>query len=77
VLLADEPTGNLDEETADVVFDTLLATVRETGVAVLVATHNLELAGRADAILRLHNGQIEPVAADPYPAAFDERAGRR
>jgi lipoprotein-releasing system ATP-binding protein len=61
VLLADEPTGNLDEETADVVFDTLLATVRETGVAVLVATHNLELAGRADAILRLHNGQIEPL----------------
>jgi lipoprotein-releasing system ATP-binding protein len=41
------------------VFETLLATVRETGVAVLIATHNLELAGRADAILRLHNGRIE------------------
>jgi lipoprotein-releasing system ATP-binding protein len=42
------------------VFDTLLATVRETGVALLVATHNLELAGRADLILRLHNGRVEP-----------------
>jgi lipoprotein-releasing system ATP-binding protein len=59
VLLADEPTGNLDEETADAVFATLLATVRDTGAAVLVATHNLELAGRADAVLRLHNGRIE------------------
>jgi lipoprotein-releasing system ATP-binding protein len=61
VLLADEPTGNLDEETADAVFETLLRTVRETGAAVLVATHNLELAGRADAILRLHNGVVEPL----------------
>jgi lipoprotein-releasing system ATP-binding protein len=76
VLLADEPTGNLDEETADAVFETLLATVRETGVAVLIATHNLELAGRADAILRLHNGRVEPAATDLHSAAFDERAGR-
>ena len=60
VLLADEPTGNLDEETADAVFATLLAAVRETRVALLVATHNLELARRADLILRLHNGRIEP-----------------
>jgi lipoprotein-releasing system ATP-binding protein len=63
VMLADEPTGNLDEDTADVVFQALLATVRETGVAILVATHNLELAGRADAIFRLHNGRVEPVRA--------------
>ncbi len=61
VLLADEPTGNLDEETADAVFDTLLATVRETRVAVLVATHNLELAARCDAVYRLHNGRVEPL----------------
>ena len=61
ILLADEPTGNLDEETADRVFDALLATVRDSGVAVLVATHNLELASRADAVLRLHNGRIETV----------------
>jgi lipoprotein-releasing system ATP-binding protein len=77
VLLADEPTGNLDEETADVVFDTLLATVRETGVALLVATHNLELAGRADLIRRLHNGKIEPAATELHAPAFDERARRR
>jgi lipoprotein-releasing system ATP-binding protein len=77
VLLADEPTGNLDEETADAVFGTLLRTVRETGAAVLVATHNLELAGRADAILRLHNGVVEPVSTDPRPSAFDEVARRR
>ena len=63
VLLADEPTGNLDEDTADAVFGTLLATVRESGVAVLIATHNLELAARADAILRLHNGVIEAVGS--------------
>ncbi|HEX5079551.1 MAG TPA: ABC transporter ATP-binding protein [Geminicoccaceae bacterium] len=77
VLLADEPTGNLDEETADRVFAALLATVRETRVALLVATHNLELARRADAILRLHNGRIEPAAAGQPVAAFDGRVGHR
>jgi lipoprotein-releasing system ATP-binding protein len=61
ILLADEPTGNLDEETASAVFAILLGAARESGVAILVATHNLELAGRADAILRLHNGRVEPV----------------
>jgi lipoprotein-releasing system ATP-binding protein len=60
VLLADEPTGNLDEETAGVVFETLVAAARETSAALLIATHNPELARRADATLRLHNGRIEP-----------------
>ena len=60
VLLADEPTGNLDEETAGVVFDTLVASARETSAALLIATHNPDLARRADATLRLHNGRIEP-----------------
>src|SRR5690606_21365438 len=46
LLLADEPTGNLDPATSDRVFDTLMALVRETGLAALVATHNLDLAGR-------------------------------
>jgi lipoprotein-releasing system ATP-binding protein len=59
VLLADEPTGNLDEETADGVFKVLMATIREQGSALLVATHNLELARRTDGIARLHNGVIE------------------
>jgi lipoprotein-releasing system ATP-binding protein len=58
VLLADEPTGNLDEETAGVVFDTLVASARETSAALLIATHNPELARRADATLRLHNGVV-------------------
>jgi len=60
VLLADEPTGNLDEETASGVFATLVRTARETDAALLVATHNVELASRADATLRLHNGLVEP-----------------
>lgn len=59
VMLADEPTGNLDEETADVVFNTLMQTIRDEGSALLVATHNLELARRTDGIARLHNGVIE------------------
>lgn len=59
VLLADEPTGNLDEETADGVFNMLLKTIRDEGSALLVATHNPELARRADGIARLHNGLIE------------------
>ena len=58
VLLADEPTGNLDHATATGVFDQLVARVRETGVAALVATHNLELAGRMDRVLALQDGSI-------------------
>ena len=59
VMLADEPTGNLDEETADIVFSTLMQTIRDEGSALLVATHNLDLASRTDGIARLHNGIIE------------------
>jgi len=58
VLLADEPTGNLDEETADGVFNMLVATIREEGSSLLVATHNPELARRTDGIARLQNGII-------------------
>ena len=59
VLLADEPTGNLDEETANAVFAALVATARDRAAALLIATHNLDLAARADGIRRLHNGIIE------------------
>jgi lipoprotein-releasing system ATP-binding protein len=59
VLLADEPTGNLDEETARVVFEALVTAARETDAALLIATHNAELAARADGIYRLHNGLVE------------------
>ena len=56
LLLADEPTGNLDPATSDTVFDTLMGLVRETGLSALIATHNPELAARMDRILRLENG---------------------
>jgi lipoprotein-releasing system ATP-binding protein len=58
VLLADEPTGNLDPETASRVFDMLLEVVRETGLAALIATHNHDLAGRMDRTVRLEGGVI-------------------
>ena len=58
VLLADEPTGNLDPRTADHVFDTLMTLVRATGLAALIATHNIELASRMDRRITLRDGQI-------------------
>ena len=60
ILLADEPTGNLDPATSDQVFGTLVALVRETGLAALIATHNMELAARMDRVMRLDAGQIVP-----------------
>lgn len=60
LLLADEPTGNLDPETSERVFSTLMALVRDTGLAALIATHNLELASRMDRVLRLDGGQLIP-----------------
>lgn len=59
ILLADEPTGNLDPDSADRVFETLLDLVRETGLAALIATHNLDLAARMDRVLTLSQGQLE------------------
>ena len=58
VLLADEPTGNLDPETSDRVFQALVTLVRGEGLAGLIATHNLELASRMDRVVRLEQGQI-------------------
>jgi lipoprotein-releasing system ATP-binding protein len=58
LLLADEPTGNLDPETADRVFGALMSLVRATGLAALIATHNLDLAARMDRRLTLHNGLL-------------------
>jgi lipoprotein-releasing system ATP-binding protein len=58
VLLADEPTGNLDSTTSDTVFRQLLALVRETGMAALIATHNHELAGRMDRTVTLKDGVL-------------------
>ncbi len=53
LLLADEPTGNLDPGTSDKVFDVLMGLVRDTGLSALIATHNLELAARMDRVIRL------------------------
>ena len=58
LLLADEPTGNLDPATADQVFDTLMALVRDTGLSALIATHNMELAARMDRVVRLEAGHL-------------------
>jgi lipoprotein-releasing system ATP-binding protein len=60
MLLADEPTGNLDPDTADMVFDMLLDLVRASNMAALVATHNHALAARMDRVVVLSQGQIAP-----------------
>ncbi len=62
LLLADEPTGNLDPKTADGVFDTLRALVGASGVSALIVTHNLELASRMDRRVTLREGRIEEMA---------------
>ena len=60
LLLADEPTGNLDPATSTAVFDNLYGLARSQGVAALVATHNLELARHMDRVLALKDGRLEP-----------------
>lgn len=58
VLLADEPTGNLDPATSDQVFAALMTLARDTGLSALIATHNMELAARMDRVVRLENGVL-------------------
>lgn len=70
LILADEPTGNLDETTADSVAMALFDATRESGAAALIVTHNAELAARMDRTWRLHNGLLEPFATpERAPAA--------
>ncbi|MEQ9662561.1 MAG: ABC transporter ATP-binding protein [Parasphingopyxis sp.] len=59
LVLADEPTGNLDEATADVVLGEFLSLVREEGSAALIATHNERLAAKTDRMVRLHEGRLQ------------------
>ncbi len=61
ILLADEPTGNLDPRTAEEVFDQLARLMRDTGLAALVATHNMDLARRMDRALVLADGRLAPL----------------
>jgi lipoprotein-releasing system ATP-binding protein len=60
LLLADEPTGNLDPDTAERVFATLMDLARAEGLAAVIATHNLALAGRMDRVVRLEGGRVVP-----------------
>lgn len=60
LLLADEPTGNLDPGTSDQVFGVLMEVVRATGLSALIATHNLDLAARMDRVVRLDQGRVVP-----------------
>jgi putative ABC transport system ATP-binding protein len=60
LLLADEPTGNLDPDTSDRVFNRLIELVRDTGLSAVIATHNIELAKRMDRIIRLEHGRLVP-----------------
>ncbi len=61
ILLADEPTGNLDQATAEGVTETLIRVTRATGLAVLVATHNLDLANRLDRVVTLEGGVLRSI----------------
>ncbi len=63
LLLADEPTGNLDPTTSQSVFESLRDLAKTTGVAALIATHNMELAGHMDRVFALKDGHLEERAA--------------
>ena len=66
LLLADEPTGNLDPATSQTVFEALHRLVKDTGVAALIATHNMELAGHMDRVFALKDGHLEERAAESH-----------
>ena len=66
LLLADEPTGNLDPATSQTVFEALQKLVKETGVAALIATHNMELAGHMDRVFALKDGHLEERPAESH-----------
>ncbi len=74
ILFADEPTGNLDAETSEVVIELLFALNREAGTTFLLVTHNLELAQRTQRIIRLKGGAIvEDMVQDSSPALLGRR----
>lgn len=61
LILADEPTGNLDPSTSDLVFEALVGIIRNSGASALIVTHDHGLAKRADRVITLSNGKIEPI----------------
>ena len=58
ILLADEPTGNLDSKTAEIVFDQFISLAREKNTGVLLATHNLKLSERSDRVIKIVDGKL-------------------
>ncbi|WP_420478501.1 ABC transporter ATP-binding protein [Brevundimonas sp. FT23028] len=66
LLLADEPTGNLDPATSQTVFEALHDVVKQTGVAALIATHNMELAGHMDRVFAIKDGHLEERPAEAH-----------
>src|SRR5258706_9179425 len=62
MLMADEPTGDLDERTAEKVFELIARLHKEHGLTSLIVTHNLDFARRCDRVLRMHSGQVEEVS---------------
>ena len=66
LLLADEPTGNLDPATSQAVFESLRELAKTTGVAALIATHNMELAGHMDRVFALRDGHLEERPAQSH-----------
>ena len=66
LLLADEPTGNLDPKTAEIVFGELLGIVKETGLSALIATHNFDLADRMDRKVKLDGGRLIDTRAEKF-----------
>lgn len=66
LLLADEPTGNLDPATSQTVFEALHDVVKSTGVAALIATHNMELAGHMDRVFAIKDGHLEERPAEAH-----------
>ena len=75
LLLADEPTGNLDPNTATAVFEELMKIVRQTGLAALIATHNTDLADRMDRKVLLRDGRLMQLAAFKRPVTQMESFG--
>jgi len=74
VILADEPTGNLDSERTEMILDLLAAACAERGVAVLLVTHDPRAAAYADRVLRFADGKIEPAASESPHASADDDA---
>ncbi len=75
VLLADEPTGNLDPHTADRVFEELIYFIKASGVAALMATHNFDLAARMDRVLVLNDGLLLDAPRSQGQAAYASQPG--